>query len=106
MQLSEADRLSFAFLTEIKQISRKSHLLCDFFVSFFSKKNESENLYKLRISDNNILYKCMHYAVQLRNEGKAGALGRGEGLVKKVFSQSRDDGSEVTLHTLSKFISF
>ncbi len=71
MQLSEADRLSFAFLTEIKQISRKSHLLCDFFVSFFSKKNERENLYQLRISDNTLLYKCMHYAVQLRNEGKS-----------------------------------
>ncbi len=49
MQLSEANRLSFAFLAEIKQISQKSHFLCDFFVSFFSKKNERKSLYQLII---------------------------------------------------------
>ena len=45
------------------------------FVSFFSKKNERENLYQSRISDNTLLYKCMHYAVQLRNMGKCGCVG-------------------------------
>ena len=68
MQLSEADRLSFAFLAEAKQISRKSHFLCDFFVSFFSKKNERKNLYQLRIRNNTVPYKCMCYTVQLCNE--------------------------------------
>ena len=64
MQLSEADRLSFAFLTEIKQISRKSHLLCDFFASFFSKKNEGKDNIELK------LYKHIHCVMQLRNEIK------------------------------------
>ena len=54
MQLSEADRLSFAFLVEIKQISRKSHLLCDFFASFFSKKNEKES----QTSNLTIIFTC------------------------------------------------
>jgi len=48
MQLFEQAKLvSFAFLAEIKQLSRKSQLLCDFFLHFFLKKMKRD-LVKLR----------------------------------------------------------
>ncbi len=40
------------------------------FVSFFSKKNERTTPHKVKIRQKIVLYKCMRYAVQLRNEEK------------------------------------